>query len=370
MKTTQIDSTKKARIISATGKPSFFKKRLWLSLAILVGLLAPVTSVTVAGHGMGNGGDHIRATFIRMGNSVVSYLRETTEGAAIVSDHGLSLAALDQTLTIDVISVFEGLLTDNGGSAVDAIGVPGKISLSSTRWMNHFEANRDVYFLVFHEMLRAAAVNDDNYVISKKLSPFPQGRRIITRTTTLYPLLGSALLSDVFDPAAIRLIGTGCPTGIAGTFLDFDTERNILDITFNRYDIHVGAEDPTAGRKACSVVIPYNVPAGSRLKVVQMDFSANVELATGAQAAISADIAFGAQQATPKTSSVTATAPLQGRLLVRQSGVYESSCSAQSGLISLHSAATASSSSGAGSIAAPDRISLSFDVEPCTALRR
>ncbi len=346
------------------------KHRSLLVLLVLLGSLAPMSTPMFAGHSIGNGGDHIRATFIRLGTAVVSYLRDTSEGAVIVSTNALSLDALEQTLDIAVIEVFEGLLTDNGGSAVDAIGEPGKIRLSSNRWMSHFEGNRDVYFLVFHEMLRAASVNDDNYVISKRLLPFPQGRRIITRTTSQYPILGNASLESVFDPAAIRLVGTGCPAGISGTFLDFDTERNILDLTFNRYDIHVGASDPLSGRKTCSVVIPYRVRPGTRLRIVQMDFSATVELATGAQAAISADVAFGSAAGRNKTSSVTASSPLQGRLLVRQGNVYESSCASQTGLISIRSAASVTSGGAEGSIASPDRISLSFDVEPCTVAQR
>ena len=101
-----------------------------------------------------------------------------------------------------------------------------------------------------------------------------------------------------------------------------------------------------------------------------MDFSATVELATGAQAAISADVAFGSAAGRNKTSSVTAPSPLQGRLLVRQGNVYESSCASQTGLISIRSAVSVTSGGAEGSIASPDRISLSFDVEPCTVAQR
>lgn len=346
-----------------TSTPKFLK-----SLAVVASfiyLLTNPTSSAIAGHGLNNGGDHIRATFIRMGHAVLSYLRETDEGSSIVTSHDLSLLALEQTLNIGVLEVVDGLLLDNGGSAVDATGEPGKIRLSSERWINHFESERDVYFLVFHEMLRAVAMNDDNYIISKAINPFPQGRRILTRTTTKYPLLGAASLADIFDPAAIQLTGEGCPRGIAGTFLDFDAERNILDITFNKYDVHVGSLDPTSGRKACSVVIPFKSRKGTKLKIMQMDFSAKVELPAEAQAAISASVAFGNPRSSHKTSSIKAAQKTQGRLLVRQGNVYETSCNGSPGLISIQSAASAITPSKQGAMVSPDRISLSFVIESC-----
>ena len=45
-------------------------------------------------------------------------------------DNKLDVAALEQTLSISVLEVADGLLVDNGGSIVDAIGEPGKIKLS------------------------------------------------------------------------------------------------------------------------------------------------------------------------------------------------------------------------------------------------
>src|SRR5690606_31034096 len=114
----------------------------------------------LSGHRLGNGGDHVRATFLRMGQATLSYLQETDSGAAIVAAHDLDLAALEETLSIDVIEAVDGILIDNGGSVVDAIGEPGKIKLTSDRWLEHFEGERDVYFLVFHEMLRAVGIDD------------------------------------------------------------------------------------------------------------------------------------------------------------------------------------------------------------------
>ena len=336
-------------------------------MTMIMLILLAVSPAAMAGHAGGNGGDYIRATFLRMGGAVMSYLRETQEGQDLVRVNALDLVALDGALSIDIVEVVDGLLLDNGGSAVDAIGVPGKIRLSSLRWVDHLAADRDVYFLVLHEMLRAIAVNDDNYVISKAINPFPQGRRIITRINSLFPLLGGAALTDIFDPSAIQLAGDGCPRGLAGTFIDFDSERNDLTLTFNRYDIHLGAGDPSSGRKACSIVIPYKSRPGTRLKIMQMDLSAKAELAAGAQAAISADVAIGSNLGQPKTASIVATVPEQGRLLVRTGGVFETGCDGQAGIISVHSATSARITGVEASMLSADRLTLSFVVESCSA---
>lgn len=343
------------------------KSKIKPLIALLV-LGLQISSTVFAGHFGNNGGDHVRATFLRMGAVVSTYLKETVEGQALVARHNLDVAALDQTLSVYVIEVVDGLLLDNGGSVVDAIGVPGKIQLSGLKWMDHFEAERDVYFLVFHEMLRASAVNDDNYVISKAIQPFPQSRRIVTRTTSIYPLLGDSSVSSAIDPGSMRLIGPGCPTGLAGTFIDFDSERNQLDITFNRFDLAVGASLPTAARKACSLIIPYKPVRGMRLKVTQMDFTAKAELEGGTKAAIKADIVSGSAQT--KDASIDALTSTRGRLLTRFGSVFESDCNGTGGLLHVVTAAsiqapTPSQNQVRPSVLNADRLSLSFVMERC-----
>mgnify|MGYP001603836249 CR=1 FL=1 len=43
-----------------------------------------------AGHFTGNGGDHVRGMFLKLGEAVVSYLNETEEGKKLLADHNLS----------------------------------------------------------------------------------------------------------------------------------------------------------------------------------------------------------------------------------------------------------------------------------------
>lgn len=145
------------------------KSKFCLLSALLYCLLGPAA---FAGDKTGNGGDHIRANYLRMGESVLDFLKGTREGQALKDKHGLSLERLNNSLLAEKISVVEGTLLDSQGSIVDATGEPGKILLDKASWKEHIDRKRDVHYLVFHEMLRENGVNDDDYRISKALNPF------------------------------------------------------------------------------------------------------------------------------------------------------------------------------------------------------
>ncbi len=117
-------------------------------------------------HKVGNGGDYLRAQYLMIGKQVISFLEDTVDGHQLTLSRGLNLDSLKSILDITKLAVVDDLLIDNTGSVVDAIGVPDLVILNSDSWKEHFEKERNIYYLVFHEMLRAAAVNDDNYVIS------------------------------------------------------------------------------------------------------------------------------------------------------------------------------------------------------------
>lgn len=76
---------------------------------------------------------------------------------------------LESVLAAGKIVVVKDELKDNGGSLVDAIGEPGKVTLSEVRWMSFLREGRDVRLLVLHELLRMAGVNDDNYLMSRHM---------------------------------------------------------------------------------------------------------------------------------------------------------------------------------------------------------
>ncbi len=78
---------------------------------------------------------------------------------------------LEAVLAAGEIVVVKGELRDNGGSLVDALGVPGKVTLSEERWITFLREGRDVRLLVLHELLRMAGINDDNYLMSRHMIP-------------------------------------------------------------------------------------------------------------------------------------------------------------------------------------------------------
>lgn len=129
-------------------------------------------SLAFAGDKVGNGGDFIRAGFLQRGETVVRFLQNNPEGQKITRAHNLDLSVLNNSLLAEKIQVVGSGLTDNGGSLADATGEPDKIRLDRGAWKEHFDKSRDVYYLVFHEMLREARYNDDDYRISKKINPF------------------------------------------------------------------------------------------------------------------------------------------------------------------------------------------------------
>lgn len=60
-------------------------------------------------------------------------------------------------------------LIDNRGSLVDAIGIPGSITLNQEAWMNFYRQGTDTRLLVLHELMRAQGINDDAFVHSLPL---------------------------------------------------------------------------------------------------------------------------------------------------------------------------------------------------------
>lgn len=67
------------------------------------------------------------------------------------------------------VEVVESELLDNTGSLVDAIGVPGKVTLSQERWLGFIKEDRDIRLLVAHELMRMAGIPDDNYIYSRTI---------------------------------------------------------------------------------------------------------------------------------------------------------------------------------------------------------
>ncbi len=338
------------------------------TLILLVLLTLPFYSA-VTGNREGNGGDHVRGTYLKLGRAVIGYLGQTKEGADLVAAKGLDLVKLENTLTIEQVGVAEGELKDNGGSDVDATGVPGLVTLRKEIWVEHFEKERDIYYLVFHEMLRAAGYHDDNYVISQPLNPFPATRRVATRIHSLLPLVDGDLVALMVDTDQIVVSGSGCALGGLGTYVDFDSERNILEIRTDRYSLHDGPDSAAAERrKTCGVAMPLTVPAGKRLVISQLDLAGRVNLPLNGQAILNLE-AFAAGATGPKIKKVVAAdkAAQLGRVQMRLTNFYATSCGGYP-ILRLNTSGQVSAPNGETSAMRIDRIALYFRVEDCTRL--
>ncbi|MBF0363184.1 MAG: DUF4360 domain-containing protein [Oligoflexia bacterium] len=316
------------------------------------------------GHDVNNGGDHVRATFIRMGEAVLTYLTSTDAGMKLLIDYDLDYEGLKSTLTIGVIGVTQGPLIDNNGSIVDALGIPGKILLDHDKFFEHFEKDRDVYYLVFHEMLRAIAVNDDDYVISKAINPFIPGMRITTHIATKYPLLGDQLLSTIVLASEITINGSGCSSKTNTYYADFDFERNILDISFKRYLLGNGSS--TMYRKNCALSIPVELPANKRLVVSQIDMSEKLDLSDAGVVVSMQYEAFLSGQSAPvsKKEFISTVPELHGKLLLRRNDVLTSSCGGKD-LLRINTSSMMKTATTNINTAEVERITLYFKVEEC-----
>jgi len=233
------------------------------------------TIFSPAGHKVGNGGDYIRSTFIRMGENVNEYLETTDAGHLIVSKNDLNLVELKATLTTERIALTNEILVDNTGSIVDAIGVPGLIILNSANWLDHFEKERNVYYLVLHEMLRSSAVNDDDFVISKDIVNIPSQFKMSTRLLPLVPMLESDSIVELVTLDKITVQGTGCSAAKSPAYTELDLTKNLIDITLKSF-IATNSQARKIDYKACNLSVPLKLPSGKRLTISLIDVSGEV----------------------------------------------------------------------------------------------
>lgn len=232
------------------------------------------TKFSTEGHKVGNGGDYIRSTFIRMGENVVEFLETTQEGQQVLTSRDLAVEDLKATLTTERIVVTNDILMDNTGSIVDAIGVPGLVILNSASWLDHFEKERNVYFIVFHEMLRSLAVNDDDYVISKDLINFPSQFKMSTRLLPLIPMLESDSITELVSLGNVTVQGSGC-SAKAPAYTELDLTKNVIDITLKSFVVS-NSEARKVDYKACNLAVPLQLPAGKRLTISLIDVAGEV----------------------------------------------------------------------------------------------
>ncbi|MEZ0392698.1 MAG: hypothetical protein ACAH59_10805 [Pseudobdellovibrionaceae bacterium] len=147
-------------------------QRIFLILMTTIFFQASQAKILI-GH-EGNGGENVEAFFIKKGKNILTVLSSSNSGNNFLAKHSLNYKALSDTLEASRIETSKQPLKDVNGQEVAAIGEKGRIILSESRWDEYVQNGQDVDQLVFHEMLRSAGVNDDNYRISELISPLSQ----------------------------------------------------------------------------------------------------------------------------------------------------------------------------------------------------
>lgn len=119
------------------------------------------------------------------------------------------------------LHITEDVLIDNRGSLVDAIGVPGKITLNEESWVNFYRRGIDVRLLVIHELHRAQGINDDGYVHSIEVyrELVQSEDRAKRRDKTPYCLLKASEFKFKEKTKSISVVGTSQPMN--GGFITF-----------------------------------------------------------------------------------------------------------------------------------------------------
>lgn len=337
-----------------------------ISKFVFIGAIL-TAQVVLAGHAVGNGGDYIRSTFLQVGEACLKYLGEDPAGQDLTQKNKLDLVRLEQTLDVAKISVTESVLIDNTGSLVDALGKANQIVLNQKKWADHFENERDVYFLVLHEMLRSAAIKDDNYIVSAEIRPFPAAYQVATRAAAAVPLIDSENLEKVLDIKKLVVNGTGCPQDQLQTFVKFDSERNQIVIAPRSMNLNVGGTvGRKSDRKSCQLAIPMKAPAQYRLIVSQLDMSSVLNLNKNTSATLKFEV-FSSGQANQVFSKVyqAKQTGLSGRALIRENQILATECGVDSNLRLNSSAVLTTAAVDKNSQVSVDEIVLSLKVEKC-----
>jgi|GEM_PF-5547031 len=226
---------------------------------------------------VGNGGDHLRSEFLRTGNQILEFLKQAEAGKVLTQLHALDLTKLEATLAAEKIQVSDSALIDNSGSIVDALGEPGNITLSRIPWTRYFALRTDVAYLIFHEMLRSAGIDDDNYRISMALKPFK------------YFISTQASFPDVIQ------IGKGISINCGGKVqaVNFDSDRELVKLTFEGLEFSTRMESvlrPVVGFDSCTLNFSFKIAKGRRAGISMLDFKGSSQLPEGMRALLKSEI--------------------------------------------------------------------------------
>jgi hypothetical protein len=320
-------------------------------------------------HRVGNGGDYLRSQFISIGTQVIRYLETTLDGQNLTQQRGLDITTLKNTLDINKLIVVDEILIDNTGSVVDSIGVPDLIILNAESWNNHYEKKRSIYYLVFHEMLRSAATNDDNFVISQSLMSFPTDLQINTQLVSAPPLLAEDNISALVKAENLAIGGTGCTAKTGRQFLDLDLISNKIELSLYDYTTQLNGT-AAFDRKSCNVALPLSIPAGRRLVISLIDLQGQVNGSTAspntAQVSLEAFLAGSSQPVLTKALNLNSGTK---SFLMRKTNILATTCGGDT-MLRLNSNVImrrgAKASSGSADMVQIKKVSIYLSLETCT----
>lgn len=186
----------------------------------------------------------------------------------------------------------------------------------------------------------------------------------MTRVASLDPLIDGEQLGDFVRVDQIAVAGTGCPQSQMGTLADFDTERNILEVSMRKFTL-TAVKGAKLDRKTCAIAIPVQLPRGKRLVISQLDFGGKVSLVPGAVATAKVESFVASSSRPTQSKEVRAAAdPIQGRILLRTNDNLKSPCGANA-VIRVNTDTTLQNNSMKPSTVEMDRIALYLKVESC-----
>jgi len=272
-----------------------------------------------------------------MGGAIIKYLTDTPRGREIIKKHKLDIAAMRDILSTDTIRVVDGVLKDDTDSVVDARFIHGKIELHKSTWENHFNGRQDIYYLVGHEIFRATKIFDKDYVVSNPaLFPFPEEFKVKTRLMPEYPLLPGELLRNVLLSEKLIFTGSGCPANTSGTYVDFDYESNVINITMYELGAAVGRMfSETQTRRVCMLNFPIVIPEKKRLLITQMDVATQLGLPGGSKLQLRTEIYLAGRQGKVFEKVIEPKLYIWGKTLIRENDVLQSDCGKASHLLNI-----------------------------------
>ncbi len=173
--------------------------------------------------------ERIKTYFMDQALQVINEIGSQLEENLGELNHG----DLNKVLTNANISISNQELIDNTGSLVDAIGVPGSVTLSFERWSNFIKEGRDVRLLVLHEVLRMAQIDDDNYVVSFLYLPILSPPAAQLRP---YCNLRFSLTTKKEETKRVKAVGFGAPAESNGSIF-FATGAAAENLRANGFNV-------------------------------------------------------------------------------------------------------------------------------------